>query len=64
MSEDLFHVVSSGAAKIPIHSRVPLGQVADAHRRLEARKTTGATVLLPEDGRLPPGSYRRHLSLA
>lgn len=47
MSEELFRVVSSGAVKIPIHARMPLAQVADAHRRLEARQTTGATVLLP-----------------
>ncbi|WP_394846436.1 quinone oxidoreductase [Pendulispora brunnea] len=47
MSEDLFRVVSSGAVKIAVHGRVPLSQVAEAHRRLEARKSTGATVLLP-----------------
>jgi NADPH2:quinone reductase len=46
-SEDLFHVVSSGAVKIPLHARMPLAEVAEAHRRLEARQTTGATVLLP-----------------
>jgi NADPH:quinone reductase len=48
MSEDLFNVVSSGAVKIPVHTRMPLADVAEAHRRLEARQTTGATVLLPE----------------
>jgi NADPH2:quinone reductase len=47
MSEELFEVVSSGAVKIPIHTRMPLAEVAEAHRRLEARLTTGATVLLP-----------------
>lgn len=47
MSEELFGVVASGAVKIPIHARVPLEQAAAAHRRLEARQTTGATVLLP-----------------
>jgi NADPH:quinone reductase len=47
MSDDLFHVVSSGAVKIPVHARMPLAEVAEAHRRLEARQTTGATVLLP-----------------
>lgn len=47
MSEELFRVVASGAVKIPIHSRVPLADAAEAHRRLESRQTTGATVLLP-----------------
>ena len=47
MASELFSVVESGAVKIPIHSRVPLAQAADAHRALEARQTTGATVLLP-----------------
>jgi NADPH:quinone reductase len=47
MAAELFAVVESGAVKIPVHSRVPLAQAADAHRALEARQTTGATVLLP-----------------
>jgi NADPH2:quinone reductase len=47
MSEELFHVVSSGAVQIPVHARMPLAEVAEAHRRLAARETTGATVLLP-----------------
>ncbi|WP_394836002.1 quinone oxidoreductase [Pendulispora rubella] len=47
MSDDLFRVVSSGAVKIPVHHRLPLTEAAEAHRRLEARETTGATVLLP-----------------
>lgn len=47
MSEDLFQVVSSGTVKIPVHTRMPLAGVAEAHRRLEARQTTGATILLP-----------------
>ena len=47
MSEDLFNVVLSGAVKIPVHTSMPLAEVAEAHRRLEARQTTGATVLIP-----------------
>jgi NADPH:quinone reductase len=47
MSEELFRVVSTGAVTIPVHSHVPLAEVAEAHRRLESRQTTGATVLLP-----------------
>jgi NADPH:quinone reductase len=47
MADDLFSVVSSGAVKIRIDQRYPLAEVAQAHRDLEARKTTGSTVLLP-----------------
>jgi len=44
---ELFEVVASGAVKIPLHTQLPLDVAAEAHRRLEARETTGATVLLP-----------------
>jgi NADPH2:quinone reductase len=47
MSENLFDVVASGAAKIKIDASMPLAEAAEAHRRLEGRQTTGATVLLP-----------------
>jgi len=47
MADDLFAVVSSGQVKIRIDQRYPLADVAQAHRDLEARKTTGCTVLLP-----------------
>jgi NADPH2:quinone reductase len=32
---------------VPIHQRFPLSRAAEAHRALEARQTTGASVLLP-----------------
>ena len=47
MADDLFSVVSSGAVKIRIDQRYALADVAQAHRDLEARKTTGSTVLIP-----------------
>jgi NADPH2:quinone reductase len=47
MADDLFSVVASGAVKIRIDQRYPLAEAAQAHRDLEARKTTGSTVLLP-----------------
>ena len=47
MAKDLFSVVASGAVKIPVHSKMKLKDAAEAHRQLEARATTGATVLLP-----------------
>jgi len=40
-------VVASGQVKIPVHARYALADVAQAHRDLEARKTTGASVLVP-----------------
>lgn len=47
MAKDLFEVVGSGAVRIPVHAHVPLTQAAQAHRDLESRRTTGATVLTP-----------------
>ena len=47
MADDLFAVVGSGAVKIRIDQRYPLAEVAQAHRDLESRKTTGSTVLMP-----------------
>jgi NADPH2:quinone reductase len=46
MAEDLFAVVEGGAVKIRIDQRYPLAEVAQAHRDLEARKTTGSSVLM------------------
>ena len=45
MADDLFAVVLKGDVKIRIDQRYPLAEVAQAHRDLEARKTTGCTVL-------------------
>jgi NADPH:quinone reductase len=45
MADDLFGVVESGAVQIRIDQRYPLEQVQQAHRDLEARKTTGCTIL-------------------
>ncbi len=45
MADDLFAVVESGQVKIHIDQRYPLAEVQQAHRDLEARKTTGCTIL-------------------
>ncbi|QIL70042.1 quinone oxidoreductase [Diaphorobacter sp. HDW4B] len=45
MADDLFAVVASGEVKIHIEQRYPLKDVQQAHRDLEARKTTGSTIL-------------------
>ena len=47
MADDLFAVVMSGAVKIRIDQRYPLADVARAHTELEARNTTGCSILLP-----------------
>jgi NADPH2:quinone reductase len=46
-TNELFKVVQSGAVKIEINQTYPLRETAQAHRDLEARKTTGSTVLVP-----------------
>lgn len=45
MADDLFDVVANGQVKIHIEQRYPLKDVQQAHRDLEARKTTGSTIL-------------------
>ena len=45
MADDLFAVVASGQVRIHIDQRYRLEDVQQAHRDLEARKTTGCTVL-------------------
>ncbi|NIM42320.1 MAG: NADPH:quinone reductase [Hydrogenophaga sp.] len=47
MADDLFDVVVSGKVKIRIDQRFALTDVRKAHESLEARATTGCTVLLP-----------------
>jgi len=44
---DLFAMVESGKVKIDIHQRFALAEAAQAHIALEARRTTGSTILLP-----------------
>lgn len=46
-AKDLFDVVLSGKVKIEVNHRYALKDVAQAHRDLEARKTTGSTILIP-----------------
>ena len=46
-ANELFEVVSKGAVKIAASRTYPLREAAQAHRNLEARKTTGSAVLIP-----------------
>ena len=45
MADELFAVVESGKVRIRIDQRYPLAEVQQAHRDLEARRTTGSTIL-------------------
>lgn len=47
MAADLFQMVASGKVKIDVHQRYALADAARAHHELEARKTTGSSILLP-----------------
>ena len=44
---ELFEVIKSGKVKIEINQTYPLAEAAQAHRDLEARKTTGSTIFRP-----------------
>jgi NADPH2:quinone reductase len=46
-ARELFRVVASGKVRLRIGQRYALADAAQAHRDLEARRTTGSTVLLP-----------------
>ncbi len=46
-ANDLFDVVSSGKVKIPVNQRYALKDAVQAHKDLEARETTGSTILVP-----------------
>ena len=46
-AKDLFDIVLSGKVKIEVRQRYALKDAAQAHRDLEARKTTGSTLLMP-----------------
>jgi NADPH2:quinone reductase len=43
----LFDVIASGAVKVEARQRFPLTRAGEAHRALEARKTTGSILLVP-----------------
>jgi NADPH2:quinone reductase len=47
LGAELFNVVSSGKVNIEVNQTYALSDAASAHRDLEARKTTGSTVLVP-----------------
>jgi NADPH2:quinone reductase len=46
-ADDLFGVVLSGAVKVTVNQVYPLAEASRAHKDLEARKTTGSSILIP-----------------
>ena len=47
LGAELFEMVGAGKVRIEVNQSYPLADAAQAHRDLEARKTTGSTILLP-----------------
>ena len=47
MARELIKMIVSGDVEIPVHASYKLADVAKAHQALEARATTGSTILLP-----------------
>jgi NADPH2:quinone reductase len=47
MAADLFGMVESGKVRIEINQRYKLAEAAKAHIDLEARRTTGSSILVP-----------------
>ena len=46
-ARELFEVIGTGRVKVRIGQTWPLAESAEAHRALEARRTTGSTLLIP-----------------
>jgi NADPH2:quinone reductase len=46
-AKDLFAAITGGAVKVANPKTLPLKDAAEAHRAIEARETTGSTVLIP-----------------
>jgi NADPH2:quinone reductase len=46
-SSDVFDWIARGELVLNIGTKLPLAEAAEAHRRLEGRKTTGKVLLLP-----------------
>ena len=46
-ASEVLGMIASGRVRVPVNQRFALRDAAEAHRALEARETTGSTVLLP-----------------
>jgi NADPH2:quinone reductase len=47
MAGNVFRALKDGVIRAEMRHRYPLGAAAEAHRDLEARRTTGPLLLLP-----------------
>jgi NADPH:quinone reductase-like Zn-dependent oxidoreductase len=47
MARNLFRMLEAGVLRVTVGQRFPLASAAEAHRALEARRTSGSTVLIP-----------------
>ena len=47
MAKEMFDLMLAGKVRAEIHQTFPLAHAADAHRALQGRSTTGATLLIP-----------------
>ena len=47
MAGNVFNALRDGTIRLEVRHRYPLAAAADAHRDLEARRTSGQIVLLP-----------------
>ena len=47
LADRFFAVLGDGTVTVHINQRYPLSELVQAHRDLEARKTTGSTVIIP-----------------
>ena len=47
LADETFAVIVSGKVKIPINQTYPIKDAQKAHRDLESRATTGASILVP-----------------
>jgi NADPH2:quinone reductase len=46
-AQDLFDTMRAGAVRVAVHRRYPLAEAERAHRDLEARRTSGSSILVP-----------------
>lgn len=48
LADMLFEVIAAGSVQVHINQRYPLSEAPQVHRDLEARRTTGSIVMLPD----------------
>ena len=56
-SEELYSIVEKGVLQVHVNHKHPLSQVAQAHRDLKNRKTSGSIMLIPDNKLILPNAY-------